>query len=77
MQQQWEGKHARSAELRQQHMASVVQKAADETRKVEEVAFINQLLGQDRKLCLQQKHEDGERFACCKMARAGYVVCNL
>ncbi|GLC40566.1 hypothetical protein PLESTF_001012900 [Pleodorina starrii] len=55
-----DSKIARSAELRQAHLAERVQKAVEETKKVAEVAFINQMLEQDKKLALQEKLEEGE-----------------
>ncbi|KXZ55637.1 hypothetical protein GPECTOR_2g1187 [Gonium pectorale] len=55
-----EEKFARSAELRQAHLAGRVMKAVEETKKVAEVAFINQMLEQDKKLALQEKLEEGE-----------------
>ncbi|GAX74408.1 hypothetical protein CEUSTIGMA_g1856.t1 [Chlamydomonas eustigma] len=60
IQQKFEEKIARSAELRQQHLASIVQKAGEEGRKVAEVAFINQLTDEDKKIVLQMKLEEGE-----------------
>ncbi|MEW5311863.1 MAG: hypothetical protein WDW38_003547 [Sanguina aurantia] len=56
----WVDRIARGTELRQAHLAERVQKAGDEGRKVAEVAFINALNEQDRKLALQEKQDEGE-----------------
>lgn len=60
IQQRLEGKQQRSAELRQAYLSSIVQRAGNEIRKVEEIAFINSMMDQDRKLMLKQKLEEGE-----------------
>ncbi|KAG1677141.1 hypothetical protein FOA52_000947 [Chlamydomonas sp. UWO 241] len=60
LQSRFDDKIARSTELRQQHIAGIVQKAGEERRKVAEVAFINRLEEEDRKLALLQKLEEGE-----------------
>ncbi|KAL6761381.1 hypothetical protein V8C86DRAFT_2536804, partial [Haematococcus lacustris] len=54
-----EEKIARSEALRHARLAAVVQRAGEEARKVAEVAFINQMQEEDRKLSLQQKLEEG------------------
>ncbi|GFH13964.1 uncharacterized protein HaLaN_09933, partial [Haematococcus lacustris] len=51
-------KIARSEALRHARLAAVVQRAGEEARKVAEVAFINQMQEEDRKLSLQQKLEE-------------------
>lgn len=56
-------KHQRSEELRAAHIKRIKAKAGDETRKVEEVTFINQLKDEEKKAVLQQRLEDGE-FEC-------------
>ena len=55
----FEERIARSEQLRLAHLAAVVQRANDEARKVAEVAFINQLLEEDKKLSLLQKLKEG------------------
>jgi hypothetical protein len=52
-------KQQRSERLRVAHLASVAHRAGDEVRKVAEVAFINVLTSEDRKLSLQQRLEGG------------------
>ena len=54
-----EERMGRSCALRQAHLAGIVARAGDEGRKVAEVAFINALQADDKKLSLQQKLEDG------------------
>lgn len=52
-------KHQRSKVLRAAHIGRIKAKALDETRKVEEVTFINTLNNEGRKAELQQKLEEG------------------
>ncbi|KAF6263637.1 hypothetical protein COO60DRAFT_379382 [Scenedesmus sp. NREL 46B-D3] len=53
-------KHQRSELLRAAHIRRIKAKAGDETRKVEEVSFINALNNEGRKADLQQRLEEGE-----------------
>ncbi len=61
--QDLQGRQVRSAELRQARLQGIVRAAADESRKVEEIAFINQLRGgfdaEERKLQLQLRLDEG------------------
>ena len=57
------GKHERSKVLRDAHLKRIKAKAGDETRKVEEVTFINTLKDEEKKAVLQQRLEEG-RFTC-------------
>jgi hypothetical protein len=54
-------KHQRSELLRAAHISRIRAKAGDETRKVEEVSFINALNNEGKKADLQQRLEDGEQ----------------
>lgn len=53
-------KHQRSEVLRAAHISKIKAKALDETRKVEEVTFINTLNNEGRKADLQQRLEEGK-----------------
>ena len=53
-------KHQRSEVLRAAHISRIKAKALDETRKVEEVTFINTLNNEGKKADLQQRLEEGE-----------------
>ncbi|WIA08582.1 hypothetical protein OEZ85_008011 [Tetradesmus obliquus] len=53
-------KHQRSELLRAAHIRRIRAKAGDETRKVEEVSFINTLNNEGKKADLQQRLEEGE-----------------
>ncbi len=52
-------KQQRGERLRSAHIATIAYRAGDEARKVQEVAFINALTSEDKKLCLQQRLEEG------------------
>lgn len=56
-------KHERSSLLRAAHLRRIRAKAEDESRKVDEVSFINSLTTAGRKADLQQRLEDGEQIA--------------
>lgn len=53
-------KHQRSSLLRAAHLRRIRAKAEDESRKVDEVSFINNLTNAGKKADLQQRLEDGE-----------------
>uniref|UniRef100_A0A061SCW1 S phase cyclin a-associated protein in the endoplasmic reticulum n=3 Tax=Tetraselmis sp. GSL018 TaxID=582737 RepID=A0A061SCW1_9CHLO len=53
-------RHQRSAAQRLAHLSKVSQKAGDESKKVREVMFIQELKTQDRMFTLLEKLEDGE-----------------
>jgi hypothetical protein len=68
-------KHQRSELLRAAHISRIRAKAGDETRKVEEVSFINTLNNEGKKADLQQRLEEGERglagvLQCCAVSSA-------
>lgn len=54
-------KHQRSELLRAAHIGRIKAKALDETRKVEEVTFINTLNNEGKKADLQQRLEEGKQ----------------
>jgi hypothetical protein len=53
-------KHQRSSLLRAAHLRRIRAKAEDESRKVDEVSFINNLTTAGKKADLQQRLEDGK-----------------
>lgn len=52
-------KHQRSELLRAAHLRRIKAKAGDESRKVDEVSFINSLTNAGKKADLQQRLEEG------------------
>jgi hypothetical protein len=52
-------KHQRSSLLRAAHLRRIRAKAEDESRKVDEVSFINNLTNAGKKADLQQRLEEG------------------
>mmetsp|Transcript_21231 Transcript_21231/g.59005 ORF Transcript_21231/g.59005 Transcript_21231/m.59005 type:complete len:1188 (+) Transcript_21231:285-3848(+) len=53
-------RHQRSAAQRLAHLDKVSRKAGDQVKKVREVAFIQELTKQDRKMEIQERLEEGE-----------------
>lgn len=58
-------KHQRSSLLRAAHLRRIRAKAEDESRKVDEVSFINYLTNAGKKADLQQRLEEGAYQSCC------------
>jgi hypothetical protein len=71
-------KHQRSSLLRAAHLRRIRAKAEDESRKVDEVSFINNLTTAGKKADLQQRLEDGKGHAKLPpdvICRAWTVAC--
>lgn len=67
-------KHQRSSLLRAAHLRRIRAKAEDESRKVDEVSFINTLTNAGKKADLQQRLEEGKGWRRCASPTLGHSL---